>query len=214
MCKISNTTRSPTGSDSQSKGSDDRRGSEPFSHIKEANRKVKLIDILHHYGFKIEKNSQRPNWSNNIKCPLPSHKGAKERTPSFGYNFISDHAFCMGCGFTGRAVEFISSYEGISRTSVAEKILSQYGDNISSDESNDYEDDITPILFEGSKYIQEYVQKYKNNPKIMVYIDKLIWWLDFYLAQKASTKSINAEELKHRINKVKELLDHEMFDFR
>lgn len=528
MRKVSNTARSPAGSDSQGKGSDDGGASEPFAHIKAANRKVRLIDILRHYGFKIEKNPQRPNWSNNMRCPLPSHKGAKERTPSFGYNFISDHCHClasstrvltkygtfeikdlvgqtvlvlgkdanwveakfksygkqklfkitmtrnhqekviyatdehrwfvrrgsntwdrrevltknlikghrlsytfprchtsqmvlspfgvsrgivfgdgtaneggsfaylvgdkddelkkwfplnkitqdstredrkivhnlpkyfkkkpdineaaqylygwlagyfaadgcvakdgtiilnsavrenlefvrclctrlgigtygitqklregfpgrepsliygihfvnnhltpeffllsehrkrfeactkkfarlgwfvqsveetdreeevycaevedghaftledniltgncMGCNFTGRAVEFISAMEGVSRTSVAEKILAQYGEDVSSDDFQDYEDDISPILLECSKYIQDYVRKYKDNPKALAYIDKLIWWLDFYLAQKAPTKSITAEEFRHRFNRVKELLDNEVLN--
>lgn len=214
MCKVSNTARPPAGSNSQGKGSDDGGASEPFAHIKAANRKVRLIDILRHYGFKIEKNHQRPNWSNNIRCPLPSHKGAKERTPSFGYNFISDHCHCMGCGFTGRAVEFIAAMEGVTRTEVAEKILAQYGEDVSSDDFQDYEDDISPILNEGSKFIQECVQKHKDNPKAMAYIDKLIWWLDFYLTQKAPTKSISAEELKHRINRVRELLDNEVLNSR
>lgn len=368
MCKVSNTTRQPTRSDSKGKSSDDGESSEPFSHIKAANRKVRLIDILRHYGFKIEKNPQRPNWSNNLKCPLPSHKGAKERTPSFGYNFVGDHCHCLagstrvltkygtfeikdligknllvlgkngnwveaefnsygcqklfkitlirnqktkiiyctdehrwfvqkefnpldnvevltknlkqgqrlssmfpnyctlqmvflpfcidmehrfswvvqsveetnreedvycadvknghaftledniltgncfGCGFTGRAVEFIAAYEGVSRTSVAEKILSQYGEDVSSGDFKDYEDDISPILFECSKYIQIYVQKYKNNPKVLTYIDKLIWWLDFYLAQKAPTKNVNAEELRHRFNRIKELINTEVLN--
>lgn len=214
MRKVSNSTRPPAGSDSQGQDSVDGGSSEPFAHIKAANRKVRLIDVLRHYGFRIEKNHQRPVWSNNLSCPLPSHKGAKERTPSFGYNFMGDHAHCFGCGFTGRAVEFIAAYEGVTRTEVAERILAQYGEDVSQDDFGDYEDNITPILLDGSKFIQECVQKHKDNPKVMAYIDKLIWWLDFYLAQKAPGKRIDAEELQHRINRVKELLDNEMLDFR
>lgn len=530
MRKVSNTARPASGSDSQGQGSGDGGSSEPFAHIKAANRKVRLIDVLRHYGFRIEKNHQRPVWSNNLSCPLPSHKGAKERTPSFGYNFMGDHCHCLagdtrillkdgickikdlvgqtrlvlgknanwveakfksygyqklfkititrnrqekviyatdehrwfvrrgsstwdrreiltknlkkghrlsytyprchtsqmvlspfgiargivfgdgsaneagsfgylvgekddqlqkwfplnkitqdatradrkiihnlpkyfkdrpslneaaqylygwlagyfaadgcvaedgtvcinsavrenlefvrnictrlgigtygitsqlregfpgrdpsliyrvhfvnshltseffllsqhrerfnactkkferlgwvvqsveetnreeevycaevddghaftledniltgncfGCGFTGRAVEFIAAYEGVTRTQVAERILAQYGEDVSQDDFGDYEDDITPILLEGSKFIQECVRKYKDNPKAMAYIDKLVWWLDFYLAQKAPGKHIEAEELQHRINRVKELLDNEVLDSR
>jgi hypothetical protein len=349
MCKISNTTQFAARSDSEGKSSDNGGASELYTHIKDANRKVRLLDILRHYGFRIERNPQRPIWSNNITCPLPTHKGAKERTPSFGYNFMGDHCHCLaggtgvytqngivnikdlknktikvlgkdgyfvdgrfksygiqnlfkitmardyhekiiyatkghrwfvynsdyskkevitidleknhhlvsmfyfednkvfndwvvqsvedinrkeevycaevddghaftlegniltgncfGCGFTGRAVEFISAYEGVTRTAVAERILSQYGEDVSKNDFQDYEDDITPILFDGSKYIQKYIQRYKKDPEMMIYINKLVWWLDFYLAQKAPVKMIDAEEFQYRINKVKELLD-------
>jgi hypothetical protein len=214
MHKVQDPARSSTGSGNNGKGSAATNADERFAHIKSANRKVRLLDVLRHYGIKIEKNPQRPIWSNNITCPLPSHKGAKERTPSFGYCFISDHCHCMGCGFTGRAVEFISAYEGVTRTSVAEKILSQYGEDVSSDEFNDYEDNISPILLDGSKFLQTLIQKNKHNPKALQHIHKLIWWLDFYLIQKAPGHRIEAKELQYRLDRVKELLDDEMLDPR
>ena len=177
-----------------------------FAHIKSANRKIRAIDILRHYGFKIEKNYQRPAWSNNITCPLPNHKGAKERTPSFGYCFVSDHWNCFGCGQSGRGVEFISLYEGVSRTVVAERILSQYGEDISDDDESDYSDDISPILFDGSKYLQDLIQKYRNDPNKLKHIGKLIWWLDFYLMAKVPGHHVVADELKCRIARIKELV--------
>lgn len=120
---------------------------------------------------------------------------------------------CLGCGFTGRAVEFISIYEGVSRTAVAERILAQYGEDVSSDDY-DYEDDISPVLLEGSQFIQELTQKHKDNPKALDRIHKLTWWLDFYLMQKAPGNNISADELKYRINRAKELLSDELFDSR
>ncbi|MCK9567688.1 CHC2 zinc finger domain-containing protein [Candidatus Pacearchaeota archaeon] len=177
-----------------------------FAHIKSANRKVRTIQILRGYGFKIEKNYQRPTWSNNITCPLPGHKGAKERTPSFGYCFVSDHWFCFGCHKSGRAVEFISLYERVSRTLVAEKILAQYGDDADFEEDNDYIDDISPILLEGSKHLQNLIQKHKDNPKKLKEINRYVWWLDFYLMAKAPGNHIKPEDLKRRIDRVKEVL--------
>jgi hypothetical protein len=214
MRKISNSSRPNARGDSASQdaGAGDADGR--YSHIKAANRKIRLIDVLRHYGFKIEKNHQRPSWSDNIICPLPTHKGAKERTPSFGYCFVSDHGHCLGCNWTGRGVEFISAYEGISRTAVAERVLAQYGEDVSADDLSDYEDDLSPVLLDGSKFLQELTQKHKDNPKALQHIGKLVWWLDFYLMAKAPGHKIDAKELKYRIERVKELLSDEVLNSR
>jgi len=211
MRKVQDNSRSDSGSKNGSKTSGSGNGSQKFVHIKSANRKVRLLDILRHYGLRIEKNHQRPTWSNNMRCPLPTHKGGRERTASFGYCFVSDHYNCMGCGQSGRAVEFISLMEGTSRSSVAERILSQYGEDINSDDY-EYEDDLTPILIEGSSFVQALTQKYKDNPAALKKIDKIVWWLDFYLMAKAPGQNVTAEDLKHRIAKAKELLTDEMLN--
>lgn len=206
MLKVPNSTKSNSGSSCTSESTSNGNGSEEFSHIKSANRKVRLLDILRHYGFKIEKNYQRPTWSNNIVCPFPNHKGAKERTPSFGYCFVTDHYSCFGCGKSGRAVEFIALYEGVSRTTVAERILSQYSTDTVDEEYDDYTDDISPVLLDGSKYLQNLIQQNKNNPKLLKQIDKLIWWLDFYLMTKVPGNHVTPEELQRRIDRIKELV--------
>jgi hypothetical protein len=177
-----------------------------FADIKSANRKVRLLDILRNYGFKIEKNYQRPEWSNNITCPLSSHKGAKERTPSFAYNFVSDHFNCFGCGQSGRGVEFTSLYEGVPRSLVAEKILSKYSHDVFDDDELDYLDDISPILFDGSKHLQNLIQKYRNDPIKLKFINTMIWWIDFYFMIAVPKKRVTTEKLKLRIDRIKELV--------
>jgi hypothetical protein len=205
MRKIPDSTRSNSGDDCKSQNTNSRDNSEEFAHIKSANRKVRTLDILRNYGLKIENNHQRPKWAKDIICPFPFHKGARERTPSFGYCFVSDHWHCFGCGKSGRAVEFISLYEGVSRTVVAEKILEKYGDDIDLEDS-EYVDNISPILFDGSKYLQTLIKKYKHDPKALKDIDKLIWWLDFYLMHNNS-RQVNPDKLKIRIDRIKELYD-------
>lgn len=205
MRKVSDSTRPSSRSSGTGESPNTGDGSEAFAHIKSANRKVRLIDILRHYGIKVEKNYQRPAWSNNIICPLPSHKGSKERTPSFGYCFLTDHFTCLGCGKSGRSVEFISLYEGVSRTEVAEKILAQYGEDIS-EEDNDYVEEISPILFDCSKHLQKAIQGNKNNPEKLKEIERLIRWFDLYLMNKATGNHILPEELQHRVDKIKELI--------
>jgi hypothetical protein len=209
MRKVSDRTQSNSGSSSSGKSAGSGDADKKYAHIRAANRKVRLLDVLRKLGYKIEPNPQRPIWSHNIICPLPSHKGGKENTPSFGYNFVKGHFHCFGCKSTGGVVEFLSNLEGKPRTVVAEAILAQYGDDVSHEDFNDYEDDINPVLLEGSSFLQELVQKYKGEPKVMEQIHKLIWWIDFYLMEKSPTHSINAKDLKYRIDRIKELLNDE-----
>lgn len=206
MLKISDSTKSDSGGDCTGESTNAGDDSERFANIKLANRKVRTIDIIRGYGFKIEKNYQRPSWSNNIICPLSSHKAAKERTPSFGYCFVTDHWCCLGCGKSGRAVEFISLYEQLPRFVVANHLLAKYGGVVDFEEDNDYVDDISPILLDGSKYLQTIVQKYKNNPQKLKEINTFMWWLDFYLMNKAPGNKIKPEYLQSRIDRMKECL--------
>ena len=206
MRKVPDSTRPDSGGGCTSESTNSGGSSEMFADIKSANRKVRLLKILRNYGFKIEKSYQRPEWSNNLTCPLPGHKGAKERTPSFAYNFVSDHFHCLGCGKSGRGVEFISLYEGLPRAVVAERILSKYGYDISDDDEPDYLDDISPILFDGSKHLQNLIQKYRNDPIKLKFINTMIWWIDFYFMIAVPKKRVTTEKLKFRINRIKELV--------
>ena len=113
---------------------------------------------------------------------------------------------CLGCGQSGRAVEFISLYENLPRSVVAEKINSRFGDDLSEDDY-DYEDDLSPILLEGSKYLQKMIQKYKDNPRNLAQIRKAMRWFDFYLMSKAADRHISASELKGRVDRMKELIE-------
>jgi hypothetical protein len=206
MCPIQDNTRPNSNSDSNGKNGNSGNDCENFAQIRLANTKVKLLDILRFYGLKIEMNAQHANWSNNITCPLPSHKGAKERTPSFGYNFKKDVFYCLGCQQSGKAVEFISAMTNKPRHVVVEEILLRYGNSEDELDYREYQDDISPLLLDCSTYLQNLIQGNKNNPKFMKKADKLMWWLDFYLDSKAANKKITAEDLKYRVEKVKELL--------
>jgi len=215
MCKISNNSRPDSRKTSESQNRTSGNDNQRFADIKKANQKVRLIDVLHSYGFKIERNYQRSEWSTNIICPFPSHKNGGERTASFGYNFKQDRFVCLGCNLTGQAVEFISAFTGKTRNSVVKDIFARYGD-----EDNvalnfiDYDDKITKILLDGSKFLQIAIQTYKNNPEMLDYINKLIWWLDFYITSK-SPHCIDSSEFQVRLERVKELLsDEQMFNSR
>lgn len=184
--------------------------SEKVKLIKLANTKIRLLDVLTNYGFKIEKNYQKIAWSQNIKCPFPSHKGGNERTPSFGYSYPKDIFYCFGCHKAGKAVEFISLYEEVPRIVVAENILSKFsGKDDDQYLANDFDDNdkVAPILFDLSKFVREKIKEGTNNIK---YIEKLLWWFDLYLLY--NEEGYDEDEIRYRANKVKELLSSETFN--
>lgn len=197
-----NENPAPGGPDAQSRA---------YRLIQRANTKITLYSVLKNYGIQIPRNYNQ-KWV-QIKCPFLSHKGSKERTPSFGYNFTSDYFRCFGCNKSGKSVEFISEMEGKKRTFVAQSIIDRYGDAELKDEDFEEPDDskIEKILFETAKIFREFYTLNTDPNKIKV-LEKIIWYFDSYLVQKigaknnAAVSNLDVEHLKARSMKVKELL--------
>ena len=214
MCPVSDRTasygRCDFNSEDSTAGATDGRGSEnsPKNIITAANRKVRLINILNHYGIKLVK-TRRGDWSQPIICPLKSHKGANERTASFGYNFIQDRFNCFGCGASGRAVEFIALREGKSKLSVAKKILEKYSGYADEAKFDSEDPKIEEMLLELSAFINRVVQRNKNDNRKIENIHKVLWWFDNYLIANVPKSKIVVEELEYRISKVRELLSED-----
>jgi hypothetical protein len=199
MSEIRNDSRSDSGSKSGIKMPDTRTsGQDNYAKVKRANKAIRLLDVLRTYKLSIEKPYPDAKWSQNIICPLSSHKKANERTPSFGYCFISDHFHCFGCKQSGRAVEFISLIEGVTRNSVADKILSNNKLDLS--EIEDSHDNLSPLIIEYSDFFRHYMKNCNDKDLQKVY--KVLWWLDKYLEN-----SRNVEGLEARLSKAKDLLN-------
>lgn len=93
--------------------------------IRRANT-VPLIRILTHCGVRV-------NIHNKIICPFKSHKGGRERTPSFEYYQETNSFYCHGCKIGGKsahACEFMAAFDGIKRTQAAYKIINLFGSDI------------------------------------------------------------------------------------
>lgn len=206
MRKISNNSRSNTGSSGEGKSPNFGDNPEIIARIRDANKKVKLLNILKHYKIRVERNPQRPKWSQNIICPFPSHKGGKERTPSFAYNFETDHFSCLGCGQAGQAVEFLSLYTETSRSLIVDQITLQVGDKVPEEDYIEYKDEISPILMEASDVIRKALQYNKDNPKKLKKIQKLIIWIDRFISTKISGAYTDCVNLRHRVDTLKDLI--------
>jgi hypothetical protein len=221
MQEISNSTESNSDNSCEVKDSivresnDSQKDKSPFRLIHAANKKIRLFSVFKTYNISIKKNYNNQAWSSTITCPLPSHKGARERTPSFGYNFVQDRFFCLGCKCSGRAVEFIAEMEGKKRNQVAQSILDYYASKDYSqdilEESLDEEDPkIELMLLSVAAFFRNFYQTCSDVEKISQ-VDKIAWWFDSYLTIRAGTKQnfksiIDVEELEARVSKVQYLL--------
>lgn len=92
------------------------------SLIQKANA-VSIKKILKHYGL-------RTNHSDKMICPFPSHKGGKERTPSFKI-YSQDNSFhCFGCNSGTYCTDFVAKMENISTTDAARSILTIFDSDV------------------------------------------------------------------------------------
>jgi hypothetical protein len=218
MCEIpdqsgSNSGRSiegeaATASATSERGHGATREKTDYKLVRSANKKIRLITVLHSYGIHPIRN-QFNSWSNHI-CPF--HKGGQERTPSFGYNFEQDWFNCFSCKRHGRAVEFIAYKEStitkrlVTFNEVAGLILSRYDSDQELELGEDDSKKVEELLFGLSKFIQELIQQRKQDLRELEHVNKIIWCFDCYLDYAVPTGRITVEDLEERIAQVKGLL--------
>jgi DNA primase len=176
-----------------------------FEIIREADSRIKLIEVLSGYDVHPQHAYNNSEWSTSMQCPL--HKSGQERTPSFGYNFNKDYFNCFGCSKSGRSAAFISLIENRPIVSVAKEILLLHP---KTGESDDFVpekfEDLFPHLMDVSSFFREKLSKNKNNPKQIERIEKLMFFIDLYIFKKASVNKLKKEHINIRLSKVKELL--------
>lgn len=206
MCALQSRTGQIDKKGSRSENRTSQQYSKKNKLILLANKHVRLSTIFRKYSIKIERFAPTDVWSMNITCPFPTHKGGRERTPSFGYNFIDDRFYCFGCKRFGRAVEFIAYKDRIHPEIVAEKLIEQYSlDQFKIDDKelvNDWER-IQTSLTSISIITNKLYQKYSDNEEALRYIDNLIWFIDRFMYSRVS---IPVDELEERCMRVVELL--------
>jgi DNA primase len=134
------------------------------NNISQAN-KADLLQIFKSYNIKFD--------NSNCKITCPLHNGGNEKTPSFKYYEKSNSFYCFGCKETGHAVEFVSLYEGISKTKAAEKILNNFDLIEKENKKNKDHYDKTLLLINFSNQVREqiktlnteYLNEYENTLK-------------------------------------------------
>jgi hypothetical protein len=132
--------------------------------IKSANS-VDIRDIFHHYSVQI-------GYNKKCHCPFPCHR--TDRTPSFSFRQDTNSFYCFGCKNGGGCVNFVSTYEGISKEAAAKKIL----DKFQSDASIIIRDPLelverNKILLEFSALIRTFLHKNFDDKPAFTYCEKV-----------------------------------------
>lgn len=172
-----------------------------------ANKKIRLSDVFRQYSIRFEETFSHSGWDYKASCPFPSHKGGRERTPSFYYNPKEGRFNCFGCTLAGRAVEFIAFMKRQNAFEIAQDILTQYGSLESAiEESNDSDTNIDQELFDFSVYVNDFIKTHKDDPRAVQYAENVLWGFDVYIAANIR-KGIFAEEFSARTLKYKEAFE-------
>ncbi len=113
-------------------------------------------------------------------------------------------------------VEFLSISEGQwegerfitkPKIQIAKRILEKYAGY--ADESIIEVEDprIESLLFGFSGYIQKAIRANLNNSETLKRIDKVSFWIDSYIKDKAPKNKVIYEDLERRISRAKECID-------
>ncbi len=91
--------------------------------IKQANS-ISIFDILKYYKVNFV------SGSNKIICPFFSHRGGREKTPSFNFYTDTNSFWCFGCSSGSKPVDFVSKMDGCPKSVAASKILEIFSENL------------------------------------------------------------------------------------
>lgn len=225
MREIQNTTESDSGSDINCETgdivedsgweTDTNSASSKFEQskdvewklIKLANQKANLGEVLKNNNISHDNIVYSPSgWTHNYYCPFKDHH---DKSPSFWYNPVENRFNCFGCSRGGKAVQFLSIYSGRKQIVIAKELLTKYGnlDDVYEDINDELQEKIDKLVLESSDYFKTFMKNHANNPKLIQYVENLIWSLDIYLEKLNLMKfNVEIENLEARINIMKRKL--------
>jgi len=162
--------------------------------IREANT-VDLQKVFDHYNLELNE------FNRKIVCPFPHHQ---DDTPSF-YYYINEHEksfYCFGCKVGGRAVEFVSEIENISKYDAAVKLTSEFETNISSIVISNVSEK-RELMLNFSNHIRNFIQSDIDDDNRLAFAEQLTLVFD-----TLNTKhKLETEGVKSLISKLKIRLD-------
>ena len=172
MCKISNTTRSNCPSKTPGENERSRAsftGKTFFDDVIDKANSVPITKIFHYYNIRLDNNNRK------VTCPFLSHKGGKERTPSFNYFPETNTYYCYGCGKGRACCDFVAEMERISRINAAHKILELFSADADCDIGLSEVDDFSErfaIMLNFSNVVRDFRQIH-NDEKSLEFIEEV-----------------------------------------
>jgi len=185
MCPIPSTSRSD--SDSKTPGETGSvaaafAGKDYYQELIGKANSVPIAKLFKHYEIRLDTHNKKTS------CPFKSHKGGRERTPSF-YFYPDTNSFnCYGCNIGGRCCELVMHMESCTKVQAAYKILQQFGSDVDEDNIYDPEDleERLKIMMDFSNTVREFYQTYPTE-EAGVYVE-------------AACKKFDALNLKKKLN--------------
>jgi len=172
-----------------------------------ANKKIPLENVFNSYKIYFENVYSPSGWNQRRRCPLPDHN---DNTPSFNYNKAENRFYCFGCKRGGQAVQFVSLMEELSYIAAAEKLLDRFNslEDAVLDLQDQRNDEIDQALLEFAEDIRRFVSN-NNTDEAREFMESVTWGLDLYLHKHVPRSSLDADNLKARI----ELLSKRLEDY-
>ena len=185
MCPIPNTSRSDSSGETPGEtGSvaEAFAGKDYYQELIGKANSVPIAKLFKHYEIRLDTHNKKTS------CPFKSHKGGRERTPSF-YFYPDTNSFnCYGCNIGGRCCELVMHMESCTKVQAAYKILQQFGSDVDEDNIYDPEDleERLKIMMDFSNTVREFYQTYPTE-EAGVYVE-------------AACKKFDALNLKKKLN--------------
>lgn len=112
-------------------------------------------------------------YTHKTTCPFKTHKGGRERTPSFWYYPETNTYHCFGCRNGSRATDFVAAMENITRSQAAYKILERFGADLIEGgfEGPNFAERLE-IMMDFSNVVRNFRQSY-TDPKSTYFIEEV-----------------------------------------
>jgi DNA primase len=175
--------------------------------IQKVNRSISLKSIFEKFSIHLIESGSSTDWKYKTNCPFFFlHQNNFDRSPSFGYNEKENRFYCFGCKSSGKAVEFVSILQNISKFEAAKSILLSSKVDLSIEINNlqfEHEEKIKKLLISFANFIREYFEIFQDDEIKINLLENLSWNIDLYINSCVLLKKkINIQTLESRINKI------------
>lgn len=200
MCPIPNTSRSD--SDGKTPGETGSvaasfAGKDYYQELIGRANSVPIGKLFKHYGIRVDVHNKKTS------CPFKSHKGGRERTPSF-YFYPETNSFnCYGCSTGGRCCDLVMRLENCTKVQAAYKILQQFESDVDEDNIYDPEDlaERLQIMMDLSNTVREFYRTFSTE-EAGVYVEAACKKFDTLHLKK----KLNNEALQRTVEQLKEYI--------
>lgn len=201
MCAVSDTTRSNSGRETSGDIGDLTEAftrKDYYQKLIERANTVSLIKIFKHYGIKLDL------YNRKIRCPLKSHSGGRERTPSFGFFPDTNTYHCFGCKAGPAPCNFVAEMDRCTKVQAAYKILELFDADADKDgiyEGIDFSEKLV-IMMDFSNVVREFYQTYSGE-EARVYIEMVCASYDEILLKH---ERLDNDALRRTVEQLKEYI--------